>query len=182
MRASIVVFGASATILSLSISSVYDLWVLCSDFVYVVLFPQLFCVVYFPRCNTYGSLLGYILGLFLRLGGGDATLGIPPFIKYPYYDETYGQLFPFRTLAMLVSLLTILVVSYPLDIMFRRNWIPVKYDVFQCIVKLPVDDNQDKCDNVYGEKVLQTIEQDRSKGLTTVTGRHNRSLYPDISD
>ena len=32
------------------------------DLVYVVLFPQLTCVVYVKWCNTYGSFAGYIIG------------------------------------------------------------------------------------------------------------------------
>ena len=41
---------------------------LCSDLVYVILFPQLLCVVHFPEwCNTYGSLFSYCLGLTIRL-------------------------------------------------------------------------------------------------------------------
>ena len=154
MRLSIVLFGALATTLSLFITSIYDLFVLCADFVYVVLFPQLFCVVYFYKCNTYGSLLGYIIGLFLRLAGGDPTLMIPPLIKYPFFDETYGQLFPFRTLAMLVSFVTILIVSYPLDYLFRNNKIPMKYDFFKCFTNGEEEKHvQDKRGKVHMEKV-----------------------------
>ena len=154
MRASIVIFGVLGTTLGLSISSVYDLFVLCSDFVYVVLFPQLCCVVYFSKCNTYGSLLGYILGLFLRLGGGDKTLGIPPLIKYPYYDETHGQLFPYKTLSMIVSFFTIIIVSYLLDFLFSRGRIPIMFDVFKSFSDVPVvDDHQDEYDSAKCEKL-----------------------------
>jgi Na+/proline symporter len=59
------------------VDSIYDLFVLCSDFVYVMLFPQLTCVVYFRDVNTYGSLAGYIMGLFFRLAGGEKSLKLP---------------------------------------------------------------------------------------------------------
>ncbi len=40
---------------------------MCSDLVYVILFPQLLIVVHFKEwCNTYGSLSAYIVGLFFR--------------------------------------------------------------------------------------------------------------------
>ena len=40
---------------------------MCSDLVYVILFPQLLIVVHFKEwCNTYGSLGAYIIGLFFR--------------------------------------------------------------------------------------------------------------------
>ncbi|XP_022098279.1 high-affinity choline transporter 1-like [Acanthaster planci] len=138
MRASIVVAGVIATVLGLSITSIYGLFVFCSDFVYVVLFPQLLCVIHFSKCNTYGSLLAYIVALVLRFGGGDHVLGIPALIKYPYYDEEEEvQLFPYKTLAMLSSLVTILVVSYSLDYLFKKGTIPKRYDFFRCVVNLP---------------------------------------------
>ncbi|XP_071792874.1 high-affinity choline transporter 1-like [Asterias amurensis] len=180
MRIGIVLVGVVAAILGLVITSVYELWFLCSDFVYVVLFPQLFCVVYFSKCNTYGSLLGYILALFLRLGGGDPTLNIAPIIHYPYYNEVDGQLFPFKTLAMLLSMLCIISVSYLLDFLFRSERIPMKYDFFNCIFNLPADESQDKYDNVNGEKLqlrkLDPMGLPAAEGTTAVTPQQREKL------
>lgn len=69
---------------------------MCSDLVYVILFPQLLMVVHFKKhCNTYGSLSAYIVALAIRLSGGEAILGLAPLIKYPGYDEeTKEQMFP----------------------------------------------------------------------------------------
>lgn len=48
--------------------------VLCSDMVYVVLFPQLLFVVYWPHLvNTHGSLAAFFMGLFFRLLGMDVN-------------------------------------------------------------------------------------------------------------
>ena len=47
-----------------------------------------------------------------RLAGGEVMVNLPPLIKYLYYDEdTEFQLFPFRTLAMTLSLISLLIVS-----------------------------------------------------------------------
>ena len=54
-----------------------------------------------------GLWAGLAVGLVLRAGGGEASLGIPAFLPYPDWD---GQ-FPFRTLAMLASLGVSVVVS-----------------------------------------------------------------------
>ena len=87
MRIAIFVVGGMATYMALTIPTIYGLWsvskqedssflaissvlirALCSDLVYVILFPQLLCVVHFPEwCNTYGSLFSYCLGLTIRL-------------------------------------------------------------------------------------------------------------------
>ena len=61
---------------------------LCSDLVYVILFPQLLCVVHFPDwCNTYGSLFSYCLGLSIRVTGGESLVGLPPLIHFPGFQE-----------------------------------------------------------------------------------------------
>jgi high affinity choline transporter 7 len=85
---------------------------MCSDLVYVILFPQLLMVVHFKHhCNTYGSLSAYIVAFFVRLTGGEAMLGLPPLIHYPGWDGE-RQLFPFRTMAMITSLVTLVGVSW----------------------------------------------------------------------
>ena len=135
MRIAIFGVGAAATAMALLVDSIYTLWALCSDLVYVILFPQLCCVVYFHGTNTYGSFIGYVLGLVLRVGGGEDKIGLPPFIKYPYYDDTDGQLFPFRTLAMIVSFVAIIIVSYLLKFLFEREILPKKLDFLHCFRK-----------------------------------------------
>ena len=71
-------------------------------------------VVHFKHhCNTYGSLAAYIIALFVRLMGGEPLLGLPAAIHFPGYDEEkQQQLFPFRTMAMLMSLSTLVFVSW----------------------------------------------------------------------
>lgn len=48
MRICVFLFGFVATVMAIAIDSIYGLWVLCSDLVYVLLFPQLLCVIYVP--------------------------------------------------------------------------------------------------------------------------------------
>lgn len=138
MRISIFGVGALATAMAITVSSIYDLWFLCSDLVYVILFPQLICVIYLRISNTYGSLSGFILGMFFRLSGGEQSMKLSPIIKYPWYSEAdKAQLFPFKTLAMLISLSTIVGVSAITKFIFERAYLPAKYDVFMCIVNTP---------------------------------------------
>ena len=98
------IVGTAATLIAFQVGSVYELWFLCSDFVYCLLFPALTCALFDPRANRHGALAGFLLAAVLRFGGGDATLGIPAFLPYPAD-------FPFRTLAMLCGMATIVVVS-----------------------------------------------------------------------
>ena len=111
IRRMVWIIGIAATLLALQIESVYALWFLCGDFVYCLLFPQLVTAMYDPKANKYGSMAGFAVAFFLRFGGGDATLGIPVMLPYPMIEDALTCLFPFRTLAMLGGLITIIVVS-----------------------------------------------------------------------
>lgn len=138
MRISIFGVGALATAMGITVDSIYMLWFLCSDLVFVVLFPQLLCVVYLRWTNTYGSLCGYILGLFFRLAGGETSLKIPVLIKYPFFDEeSNSQLFPFKTLCMLISLSTIMLVSIVTKKIFETGTLHPRLDIFMCVVNTP---------------------------------------------
>ncbi|TMW44357.1 hypothetical protein DOY81_010562, partial [Sarcophaga bullata] len=61
-------------------------------------------------------------------------------IHFPGYDEeNETQLFPFRTLAMLLSLVTLILVSWWTKMMFESGKLPPSYDVFRCVVNIPED-------------------------------------------
>lgn len=111
LRIAVVFVGVAATWLALSVRSVYALWYLCSDLVYVVLFPQLVMVLFSRGANRIGALSGAVVGLVLRLGGGEPILGIPAFIPYPFVSSDGASHFPFRTAAMLAGLASIWLVS-----------------------------------------------------------------------
>ena len=69
----------------------------------------------------------------LRFGGGEKAISLPLFIKYPFYDEEADeQLFPFRTLAMIASFLTIVVVSYSLRFLFQKGVLSSRLDFLHC--------------------------------------------------
>lgn len=106
----------------------------------MILFPQLVCVVHFKRhCNTYGSLAAYFVGFFLRALGGEDIVGLPAILKYPFYNPVDGQLFPFRTLAMILSFITLLGVSTLSKWLFEGGHLPPRYDYFRCVVNIPDD-------------------------------------------
>ena len=112
IRLAVLVIGGVATWLALTVQSVYALWYLCADLVYVILFPQLVMALFYKKSNHLGALSGAAVGLVLRLGGGEAIFNLPSFIPYPMNDPVYGIQFPFRTFAMVMSLFTIVVVSF----------------------------------------------------------------------
>ena len=96
--------------MGLTIKTIYGLWVLSSDLVFVLLFPQLLCAVYLKFVNVYGSIAAFVIGIVLRGCGGEEIIGLPVFVEYPFFDGE-KQLFPFRTFAMGSSLFTLVIVS-----------------------------------------------------------------------
>lgn len=111
VRVLVVVLGAFAMFMALTVQSVAALWYLCGDVVYCVLFPQLALAIFDKRANAIGALTGFGVSIVLRLGGGEPSLGIPAFLPYPDWDPTGAIAFPFRTLAMLTGLAVAVVVS-----------------------------------------------------------------------
>lgn len=102
---------------------------------------QLLMVVHFKNfCNTYGSLAAYIVAFLVRLSGGEPIIGLPAFIEYPGFDaEENKQLFPFRTMAMVMSLVTLILVSWYTKWVFETGRLAPKYDYFRCVVNIPGD-------------------------------------------
>lgn len=126
--------GFVATIVGLTVKSIYALFLLCSDLVFVILFPQLVGAVHIQDVNTYGSVAAYIIGLFLRITGGEKLIGFPAAFKYPWYDEeTESQNFPFRLLAMIISFITLLLVSKLFYYLFDNEILDESRDVFGVI-------------------------------------------------
>ncbi|VDI34308.1 solute carrier family 5 (high affinity choline transporter), member 7 [Mytilus galloprovincialis] len=110
-RLAILFVGSLATVISIFVPIVYGLFILAADIVFVIVLPQLICAVYFKWTNSYGAIVGYLVGVTLRVGAGEPTISLPAFIYYPDYDVDSGQNFPFRTFSMVTSLLCIIIVS-----------------------------------------------------------------------
>ena len=124
------VVAAISTIMALTTDTVVGLFVLTADVIYVVLFPQLTCAVFIPMTNPYGSFIGFLLGLILRFGGGEPTLSLKPFIKYPFYDEVLEmQLFPYKTMAMLCTFIAIIGVSFLFNWLFKKGHLPQNMEI-----------------------------------------------------
>ncbi|XP_074839490.1 high-affinity choline transporter 1-like [Carettochelys insculpta] len=158
MRASMVMFGTVAAGLAFYSHSVYDLWFLGGELVYALLFPQLCCVLFIPNTNTYGSAAGFFFGLLLRLLAGEPSLNIPPIIQYPgcsLVDGVYVQLFPFKTFTMLLTLGTIVAVSYLAAFLFKRNLLPHRWDVCSVIKENGAVNGPTSCPPCQIEKISE---------------------------
>ncbi|MGI8316297.1 sodium:solute symporter family protein [Halobacillus mangrovi] len=111
IKRTIIIVGVGAMIIALNVKSVYTLWYLASDLVYTILFPQLTMALFYKKANLYGSIAGFVTALFLRIGGGEPSLGLPAFLPYPMINADGIVLFPFRTLACIAAFVMIYAVS-----------------------------------------------------------------------
>ena len=172
MRFGILGVGALATVMGITITTIYGLWYLCADLVFVILFPQLVSVVYLRDTNTYGSLSGYLGGLLFRLLGGEPLIGLPSVIKYPGYNYVLDiQTFPFKTVCMLFSFSLILIASYTSKYIFENGHLPKNYDIFMCVVNIPDEVIALKEHSANGEEGEMTV-------LNTKKAESNGQINP----
>uniref|UniRef100_A0A8C5M7R6 High affinity choline transporter 1 n=1 Tax=Leptobrachium leishanense TaxID=445787 RepID=A0A8C5M7R6_9ANUR len=158
MRITIFVFGASATAMALLAQSIYGLWYLSSDLVYIIIFPQLLCVLFIKGTNTYGSIVGYVFGLFLRISGGEPYLYLQALFCYPgcYADRNgiYLQRFPFKTLSMLASFVANISVSYLVKYLFEKGTLSPKLDFLNAVIAKHSEENMDKTTLVKNDNII----------------------------
>ncbi len=150
-RGSILVLSLIVLALALIFKRIHTLWLLPYDILYVLIFPQLFCVVYFKYANTYGALAGLIAGTAVRTLTGCPSLRLPALLTLPFHDTLEGQLFPYRTLAMLSSLCTIIFVSMFYHWLYYRGTLSSSQDVFVCF--------SSKNSRPEPEKTRETVER-----------------------
>uniref|UniRef100_A0A8C5HNP9 High affinity choline transporter 1-like n=1 Tax=Gouania willdenowi TaxID=441366 RepID=A0A8C5HNP9_GOUWI len=135
IRISVVVVGLAGTGLTFLDSSVLVFWLVGVDMSYTIMFPQLVCILFFKVSNGYGATVGFLMGIVLRLMSGEPLIGLPPIIKFPGCrldaEGKMTQYFPFRTAIMVISLLSILLFSWLMSVVFKKGVLSEKWDIFK---------------------------------------------------
>jgi high affinity choline transporter 7 len=110
-RVFVVLLGVVSTLLSLSTSTIYGLWVLAGDLGYVVVFPQFLAAVHMENhVNPAGSVAGAAVGVVLRGIVGEPKINFDAAVNLPTFADGSPML-PVKTIIMLASLATLLAVS-----------------------------------------------------------------------
>ncbi|KAM9753489.1 high-affinity choline transporter 1-like isoform 1-T2 [Menidia menidia] len=154
IRISVLLVGVAGTGLAFGDDSVLALWLVSGDLIYCIIFPQLVCVLHYTYANTYGAVSGFVVASLLRLLSGEPLLGIAPLLLYPGWRQENGvirQYFPFRTLVMICSIMTIIFLSWFVDFIFSRQLIPQSWDflgVFKEKRQTEEEDTPEPSDNL----------------------------------
>lgn len=147
---------------------------------YVILFPQLLMVVHFKNyCNTYGAVASYVIGFIARVSGGEPLMNLKPFIHYPGWNGS-EQLFPFRTFAMLLSLISVILCSMLTRFLFESGKLPPSWDILRCVVNIPEDvvrvSNSEVEPNEGEMSVMTGLEVRKYSATDEMNGRVNPAL------
>ncbi|XP_023258294.1 high affinity choline transporter 1-like [Seriola lalandi dorsalis] len=134
IRVTVVVVGVVGTSITFFTKSTLVLWILGADVSYTLIFPHLVCVLFIEMTNGYGAMMGYVIGLTVRILLGENTIGLPVVLQLPgctLEDGIYVQKYPIRTVSMLCTLVTIIVFSMLGLFLFNRGLLPERWDIFK---------------------------------------------------
>ncbi|KAM7389841.1 hypothetical protein PAMP_023794 [Pampus punctatissimus] len=178
IRITIVLVGLAGTSLTFLNNSIMVFWIMGSGITYTIMFPQLVCVLFFNISNAYGSIIGLLLAVLLRVLSGEPSLGFPAVLKFPgctFENGEYVQCAPVMSICMLSNIFTTLLFSCLASLLFNKGVIPKRFDVFKMItnntpqIELLMSNGTTKTDE---EEVKSEAENETEiKLITSRTGQ-----------
>lgn len=172
IRVTVVVVGLAGTSITFFTNSTLVLWILGADVSYTLIFPHLVSVLFLKVVNGYGAMVGYIIGLTLRILLGENSVGLPVVLHLPgctLEDGVYIQKSPVRTISMLCTLVSIFVFSLLALFMFNHGLLPERWDIFKVKCNVAVSP---------ADAVTQNIKEEAGSDAECDENEHGVALQP----
>ncbi|XP_049428823.1 high-affinity choline transporter 1-like [Epinephelus fuscoguttatus] len=172
IRVTVVVVGVVGTSMTFYTNSPLVPWILGADTAYTLIFPNLVSVLFFEVTNGYGAVVGYIVGLTVRVLLGENIIGLPVVLHLPgctLEDGVYIQKCPIRTISMLCTLVTILVFSSLASFIFNHDLLPERWDIFNVKHNVAVSP---------ANPVTQILKEEAGSDAECDENRHGIALQP----
>ncbi|XP_033481092.2 high-affinity choline transporter 1-like [Epinephelus lanceolatus] len=172
IRVTVVVVGVVGTSMTFYTNSPLVPWILGADTAYTLIFPNLVSVLFFKVTNGYGAVVGYIVGLTVRVLLGENIIGLPVVLHLPgctLEDGVYVQKCPVRTISMLCTLVTILVFSSLALFIFNHDLLPERWDIFNVKHNVTVSP---------ADPVTQILKEEAGSDAECDENRHGIALQP----
>ena len=103
-----------------------------------------------------------------------------PLIKYPWFDEDTGfQLFPFKTMIVIITFIVIPLVSLCAERLFRKGILSERLDIFQAFGEKETESSLSVTADVVRLEIIPNKYEKPDDTLTTL--KTSQELRPMIS-
>ncbi|KAG7214502.1 hypothetical protein INR49_023014 [Caranx melampygus] len=172
IRVTVVVVGVVGTSITFFTNSTLVLWILGADVSYTLMFPHLFSLLFVKVTNGYGAVMGFVIGVTVRILLGENAVGLPVVLQLPgctFENGIYVQKSPVRTVSMLCTLITIIVFSSLTLFLFNHGLLPERWDIFKV-----------KCTDTVSpvDAVTQNLREEAGSDAECDENRNGLALQP----
>ncbi|XP_028307225.1 high affinity choline transporter 1-like isoform X2 [Gouania willdenowi] len=161
VKVSVFLCGLIGAGLAMTSNSVHLFWIISADVLYSMMTAQVLCTFFLPQyVNQYGVCFGFVFAILVRALVGEPLIGLPDILPLPLdkiqEDGRRHRLLPFRTIIMILTVGTIVLVSQVAERLPKKRplqmAINAETDGIACNMEIIEDDVNEK-DNLQNKAI-----------------------------